>query len=45
LIGLRVLPEISRNEYEWLGFGGRERGRRRGAVGAVGAHAGKRRGG
>jgi hypothetical protein len=34
LIGLRILPRISRSEYGWLGFGGRERGRRWGAVGA-----------
>jgi hypothetical protein len=34
LIGLRILPVISRSEYGWLGFEGRERGRRRGAVGA-----------
>jgi hypothetical protein len=34
LIGLRILRGISRSEYGWLGFGGRERGQRRGAVGA-----------
>jgi hypothetical protein len=34
MIGLRILPGIYRSEYRWLGFGGLERGRRRGAVGA-----------
>jgi hypothetical protein len=34
LIGLRIVPVISRSACGWLGFGGRERGRRQGAVGA-----------
>jgi hypothetical protein len=34
LIGFRILPVISRSAYGWLGFGGRERGCCRGAVGA-----------
>jgi hypothetical protein len=34
LTGLRILLGISRSEYRWLGFGGHERGRRRGAMGA-----------
>jgi hypothetical protein len=45
LIGFRILPEISRSEYGWLGFGGRERGRGRGAVGAGGARREEREGG
>jgi hypothetical protein len=26
LIGLRILPEVSRSEYGWLGFGGESEG-------------------
>jgi hypothetical protein len=33
LIGLPILPVISRSAYGWLGFGGRARGRRQGAIG------------
>jgi hypothetical protein len=43
LIGLQILPKIFRSEYGGLGFGGRERGRSRGAVGAWACAAGGRR--
>jgi hypothetical protein len=34
LTGLRILLGISRSEYGWQGFGGHERGWRRGTMGA-----------